>query len=64
MLVALLVASLAGAFGVAGSMLLNWTSGKSPLWNIGFFLVLVLTSAAGLLLILTVLSRSLFPPND
>jgi hypothetical protein len=55
----LIAAVAAGIFGLISSMLINWTSARSPLWNIGFFLVLVLIGAAILLIVLTVVSRRL-----
>ena len=64
MVLALIVAVLACAFGLATSMLFNWASGKSALWNIGFFIVLVLIGAAVLLLALTLLSRQLLPSGQ
>jgi hypothetical protein len=57
----MLVVVSAGAFALASSMLFDWASGKSPLWNIGFFLVLILAGAAVLLLTATLLSRRLAP---
>ena len=59
MVLVAIVAVLACAFGLASSVLLDWTSGKSPWWNIGFFLLLVLTGAAALLFAVTLLSRRL-----
>ena len=59
MILVLCVAVLACAFALGSSMLFNWTSGKSPLWNIGFFIGLVLLGTSLLLLTLAVLSRRL-----
>jgi hypothetical protein len=59
MVVILIAGGLACVFGLATSMLINWTSARSPLWNIGFFLALLLISAFVLLIVLTVLSRRL-----
>jgi hypothetical protein len=59
MILVLSVALLACAFGLASSMLFNWTSSKSPLWNIGFFIGLVVVSAFLLLLAIVLLSRRL-----
>jgi hypothetical protein len=59
MLLMLIVVMATGAFALASSMLFEWASRRSPLWNIGFFLMLILTSAGALLLVVTVLSRRL-----
>jgi hypothetical protein len=61
MILAVSVAMFACVFGLATSMLFNWASGKSALWNIGFFIALVLIAAAVLLLAVTLLSRRLLP---
>jgi hypothetical protein len=45
------------AFGLAGSILFMWASGRSPLWNIGFAVVIVLVSAAVLLLAIVLMLR-------
>jgi hypothetical protein len=59
MALVLFVAVLACVLGLASSLLFAWASGKSPLWNIGFFLLLVLVGASALVIFVTVLSRRL-----
>jgi hypothetical protein len=49
------------AFGIAASVLLWWASGKSPMWNIGFAVLIVLLSAAVLLLGIVVMMRQYSP---
>jgi hypothetical protein len=61
MVLILIVVVVTGAFALASSMLIDWASGKSPLWNIGFVLVVILAGAAVLLLAATLLSRRLVP---
>jgi hypothetical protein len=61
MVLLFVVAVLACAFGLASSRLIAWTSGKSPLWNIGFFVMLAVTGASVLLLAIALLSRTLSP---
>jgi hypothetical protein len=46
----LVVAIAASIFGLLASWVMNWASGKSPLWNIGFGVVIVLVGAVVLLL--------------
>jgi hypothetical protein len=43
------------------SMVITWAAGKSPFWNMGFAVVLVLTAAALLVLGLIIIVRRLFP---
>jgi hypothetical protein len=57
MLLLLLVLLGVCALGIAASVLLWWASGKSPLWNIGFAVLIVLFSAAVLLLGIVVMMR-------
>jgi hypothetical protein len=46
----LIVVAAACAFGIAASLTISWASGKSPLWNIGFGVVVVLLGVVLLLI--------------
>jgi hypothetical protein len=50
---ALVLATVVGgcAFALVASLIMNWASGKSALWNIGFAVTLV-AAGAGVLLVL------------
>jgi hypothetical protein len=51
----------ASAFGIAASVLFFWASGRSPLWNIGLALMIVLAGAAALLVAIVLAMRRLSP---
>jgi hypothetical protein len=55
----LVLTLVAGActFALVASLTVNWASGKSPLWNIGFAVVIVLASAGVLVLAVVLLMR-------
>jgi hypothetical protein len=49
-------------FGLLASAVINWASGKSPLWNVGFGLFVVLAGAVLLLTVVAVLIRLILGP--
>jgi hypothetical protein len=48
------------AFALIASLVMNWASGKSALWNIGFA-VAVVTAGAGLLVLLVMFAMEHVP---
>ena len=60
MISVLIVVVAACAFGIVASVIFSWASGKSPLWNIGFAVAIVLASAAFLLTVVVLLVRLVF----
>ena len=60
----LLLAALAAClFGLLMSFVINWASGKSPLWNVGFGIFAVLAGAGVLLAALALLIRWILGPS-
>ena len=53
----LIVVAAACVLSVAASLIINWASGKSPFWNIGFGVIIVLAGAAILLMAVVLLMR-------
>jgi hypothetical protein len=57
MVLVLIVAAAACAFGVIASLVISWASRRSGLWNIGFAAVIVVASAGALLLMIVLVMR-------
>ena len=60
MMTLLAVIVLAAAFGLIASIVFNWASGKSAMWNLGFGAAIVLGGAT-ILLVITILLMRRFP---
>lgn len=61
MLVILVALVLAGAGAVAASVLMNWASRQSALWNMVFGAVLAIALIAGVILIAILLANVAYP---
>lgn len=57
MVLVLIAAAAACAFGAIASLVISWASGRSGLWNVGFAAVVVVANDGALLLTIVLVMR-------